>query len=266
MKQSTIIFFILFMLGCQRSSSKIEQNIVTTSTENLQQEIGIQKPEINCEEFFRQIVISSSLPSVKNYKDVFVRIESSSVDKIVLELYVKNNLSESSQSKQIVENAVAWLNFLPDSEKLFDITADPEEPIEINFNKELLKNYDYRKVCGLIAQRNEDVKNNLTKTDCKELNGEMYTGEECLIISSSLENVYKEMIDQSLVKDAEFLLKQLPKTNTSEKINKNGIIEINYKIKQNEVLIEMLYGGGVTNIELTKVNQSVKRKIVYNAD
>lgn len=254
------------MFGCQKASSKTEQNILTETIENPQQKVAIQNSEINCEEFFRQIILSTNLSAVKNYKDVFVRIESSSEDKIVLELYVKNNLSESSQNKQIVENAVAWLNFIPDSEKLFDITSDPEEPVELSFNKELLKTYDFRKSCGLKAKAVENQKNNLAKNNCREIKGDMLSGEECSISSKSLDEVYKDIIDKSLVRDSEFLLKKLPKINTSEKINKNGIVEISYKISQNSVIIEMLYEGGVTDIELNKQNQTVKRKIVYNAD
>lgn len=266
MKHTAILFFVLFMFGCQKASSKTEQNIITETVENPQQKVAAQNSEINCEEFFRQIVLSTNLSAVKNYKDVFVRIESSSEDKIVLELYVKNNISESSQNKQIVENAVAWLNFIPDSEKLFDITSDPEEPVELSFNKELLKNYDYRKSCGLKAKAFENQKNTLAKNNCREITGDMLSGEECSISSKSLDEVYKDIIDKSLVRDSEFLLKKLPKINTSEKINKNGIVEISYKISQNSVVIEMLYEGGVTDIELNKQNQTVKRKIVYNAD
>lgn len=266
MKQSAIIFFILLVFGCQKASSKIEQSSMAKPVETSLQKTVLENSEINCEEFFRQIVLSSNLSAVKNYKDVFVRIESSSEDKIVLELYVKSNLSESSQNKQIVENAVAWLNFIPDSEKLLDITADPEEPVELAFNKELLKKFDFRKACGLPPKTSEKQSRNLSKTNCKEISGDMLSGEECVVSSNSLEVVYKEMIDKSLVRDAEFLLKKLPKINTSEKINKNGIVEISYKVKPNTVIIEMLYEGGLTDIELNKENQTVKRKIIYNAD
>lgn len=263
MKQSAIIFFVLFMFGCQKASSKTEPITEVKSAEVVQPKTVEQNSEFNCEEFFRQLVLSSNLPAIKNYKDVFIRIESSSDDKIVLELYVKNNLSESSQNKQIVENAVAWLNFIPRSEKLFDITADPEEPVELSFKKDLLTQYDFRKACNITARTNEA---DIAKTNCKEITGEMMSGEECTISSHSLEDVYQEIINKSLVRDSEFLLKRLPKINTSEKVNKNGIVEISYKINKNSVIIEMLYEGGVTDIELYKQNQSVKRKIVYNAD
>lgn len=254
------------MFGCQKASSKTEQiSLVNSEKAPLEKEVS-ENSEINCEEFYRQIVLSSNLSAVKNYKDIFVRIESSSEDKIVLELYTKNNLSESSANKQIVENAVSWLNFLPGSEKLFDITADPEEPVELNFNKELLTKFDFRGACGLKTKTNENQNNRLSKTNCKEITGDMLSGEECIVSSNSLESVYREMIDNSLVKDSEFLLKNLPKINTSEKINKNGIVNISYKVNPNVVTIEMLYEGGITDIVLTKQNKTVKRKIVYNAD
>lgn len=266
MKQTAILFFVLFMFGCQKASGKLEQDI-TTKTETVPQEkVTAQNPEINCEEFFRQVVKTSNITAVKNYKDVFVRIESSSEDKIVLEVYVKNNISENSQDQKISENSVAWLHFIPASEKLYDITADPEDPIEVTFNKSLLETNDWRKSCGITPKKSENKISNSAKTDCKEIKGQMFSGEECLIPSKSLDEVYTKMINQSVVKDGEFLLKKLPKMTTTEKINKKGIIEIIYKIKQNEVLIEMLYAGGITDIELKKQNESVKRKIVYNAD
>lgn len=266
MKPSAILFFVLFMFGCQKASSKTEPIAEVKKTEIIQQKTSEQNFEVNCEEFFRQVVLSSNLSAVKNYKDIFIRIESSSDEKIVLELYVKNNLSESSQNKQVTENAVAWLNFIPGSEKLFDITADPEEPLELSFNGELLKKYDFRKACGIQAKKSEKSVNNISRTNCKEITGEMLSGEECIISSNSLDAVYSEIIEKSLVRDSEFLLKKLPKSNTSEKINKNGIVEISYRVNKNSVIIEMLYEGGITDVELYKQNQSVKRKIVYNAD
>lgn len=94
----------------------------------------------------------------------------------------------------------------------------------------------------------------------------MLYGEECIVSSNSLENVYNEIIDQKLVRDSEFLLKTLPKTNTFAKINENGIVEIKYKINSNSVIIGMFYEDGITDIELYKQNESVRRKIVYNVD
>lgn len=94
----------------------------------------------------------------------------------------------------------------------------------------------------------------------------MLYGEECIVSSNSLENVYNKIIEQSLVRDSEFLLKTLPKTYTSAKINENGIVEIKYKVNPNSVIIGMFYEGGITDIELYKQNELVKRKIVYNVD
>lgn len=266
MKQSAILFFVLFMFGCQKASNHTETTPKVKNAEIIEQKTVEPNREINCEEFFREVVLSSNLSAVKNYKDVFVRIESSSDEKIVLELYVKNNLSESSQNQQIVENAVAWLNFIPASEKLFDITADPEEPLEVSFNRELLTKYDFKTLCGIQAKKSVKSVNDNLKTNCKEITGEMLSGEECIISTNSLDAVYNEIVEKSLVRDSEFLLKKLPKINTSQKINKNGIVEISYKVSKNSVIIEMFYEGGITDVELYRQDQSVKRKIVYNAD
>lgn len=109
-------------------------------------------------------------------------------------------------------------------------------------------------------------KKNKPETKCKEIKGVMLHGEECLISSTSLEKVYEEIADKSLVTDAEFLLKKLPENEVSKKMGKNGIISITYIPNPDKIDIEMFYESGITEIHLIKQKENVKRQIIYNAD
>jgi Sec-independent protein translocase protein TatA len=104
------------------------------------------------------------------------------------------------------------------------------------------------------------------KTDCKEITGDMMSGEECLISGSSVENVYKEIIDKKLIEDSKYLLKELPKKDTKVEGKENGPMEINYKMANKLVTIDMEYAGGVTSIELEQKPDGIKRKITHSAD
>jgi len=102
------------------------------------QEKGIQNNKIykSCEEAIIDIVKSSNALALKNFKNTQVRINTLTSEKISIELYVSNDISESSAEKKVAENSVGWLEFIPLTKKLQDITNDPENP-------ELLK-YDIR--------------------------------------------------------------------------------------------------------------------------
>lgn len=267
MMRTIVALFSLLLLNCQKAADKPEIKDEVQKTESSQTEKGAtHKSNPDCEEFFKKILLSSNLAALKNYKDIFIRIEDVSDDKIVLEVYVKNTDSDSPTGTRITENTVAWLHFLPANDKLLDITSDPEDPMVLSFDKNILKESEYRNICGLSEK---ELQNKVfVKADvlCKEIKGTMLRGEECLISGASLEQVYEEMVQKSLVKDAQFLLKKNPKIATTQKINKNGIIDIKYMPGNNKIDIEMFYEGGITDIHLVKKGQNVKRQIIYNLD
>ncbi|WP_312077192.1 hypothetical protein [Chryseobacterium sp.] len=136
------------------------------------------------------------------------------------------------------------------------------------------KNTGFKKQENIVLKKDSSInskkpigsKESKPEIECKEIKGVMLHGEECLISSTSLEKVYEEIADKSLVTDAEFLLKKLPENEVSEKIGKNGIISITYKPSPDKIDIEMFYEGGITEIHLIKQKKNVKRQIVYNAD
>jgi hypothetical protein len=262
MKFILIIFFIFLVLSCQKTPDKTEIPKAVKKIENSETKNDVNKKDlVDCEGFFKKITLSSNLAALKNYQDIFIRIENVSDSKIVLEVYVKN-----SQGDRITENTIAWLHFLPDDEKLVDITADPEDPIVLSSDENILKKYNYRKICGLTEKDSQTKTVLKSSIECQEIKGVMMKGEECLIRNISLEDAYDEIIKKSLVTDAEFLLKKLPAGNYSQKIGKKGIVEITYRLSQNKIDIEMLYEGGITEIHMMKKDQNVKRQIIYNFD
>jgi len=267
MKQTLIVFFTLLMLNCQKAADKTEITEAVQKIENSEAKKDLtEEANLDCEGFFKKIVLSSNLTALKSYKDIFLRIEDISETKIVLEIYVKNTDSNSPTGTRITENTVAWLHFLPDEERLLDITSDPEDPIVLSFDKNILKSNNYRNICGLSEKKSQKESSVTANVNCKEIKGTMLQGEECIISGASLEKVYEEMVQKSLVRDAQFLVKKLPKIATTQKIDKNGIIDIKYKPGNNKIDIEMFYEGGITEIQLVKQGHNVKRKIVYNLD
>ncbi|MBD8082502.1 hypothetical protein [Chryseobacterium caseinilyticum] len=267
MKFILIIFFTLLILSCQKTPVKTEIPKAVKKIEHSETEKDLtEESNLDCGGFFKKIVLSSNLTALKSYEDIFLRIEDISETKIVLEIYVKNTGSDSPTGTRITENTVAWLHFLPGEEKLLDITADPQNPVELSFDENILKKYNYRKICGLTEKDSQTKTVLKSSIECQEIKGVMMKGEECLIRNISLEDAYDEIIKKSLVTDAEFLLKKLPAGNYSQKIGKKGIVEITYRLSQNKIDIEMLYEGGITEIHLMKKDQNVKRQIIYNFD
>ncbi|CAH0266551.1 hypothetical protein [Chryseobacterium sp. Bi04] len=261
------IFFltILLLFSCQKSTITAEITKTKTPPENKRVVNHLQK-NLTCEEFFREIVLSSDLPIIKDIKDIYIRIEDVSDKKIILELYTVNNLSESSEKLQNVENAIAWLEFSPQTLKLLNTTFAPDNPTELNYKKELLSKFDYKKNCGLKSNITEDYKDDLSKTNCKKITSEMLSGEECNISSINMDLVYKQIINEKLVDDSNYLLESIPLKNQTLKINQNGLLSINYRISKEKIEIELSYDGGVTNVILTKEANHIVRKIIYSAD
>ncbi|SDQ12808.1 hypothetical protein SAMN05421664_0637 [Chryseobacterium soldanellicola] len=268
MTRITLIVFILFMFGCKKGPNKSEQVLAKIDTAKNEAKVSESNKIYTCEDILREIVLSSDVEAVKKFKDIFIRVENISEDKITIELYTKNNLSDSPGQKQIVENAVAWLEFLPSSNQLQDITLDPESPKIANYDKNILSKVNILQTCGIKPTTKKTVEKVASKTDCKEVKGEMVTGEECMIASGTLQSVYNEIVNKGLVQDSKFLSKELPKKTNSMNISENesGLMQVKYTINAKTINIEMDYPGGVTNIDLEQKSDGIKRKITYSAD
>lgn len=222
---------------------------------------GTPEVDMGCEEMLKAIVQSSNLTALNAFDDVHFRIERMDAEEIWVNIYTENNLSDNPEQKQIVENAVAWIKYVPKTKKLFDITIDPEAPIELNYDTSLSEGYDIEQLCGLTGSGTST-----DTTDCTAISGEMLSGEQCLEKNSTLAKVYEKIIREQLVEDAQYLEPQLPKSNRSIKDLKDGALRIDYHIKPGNVLVEMLYDGGVTHLELMENGNDVVRKIIYSAD
>jgi len=201
---------------------------------------GTPKPDIeldrDCEESLKVIIQSSNLSVLKTVDDARFRIERIDSRGILINVYTTNDLSEDPEKKQLVENAVAWVSYVPETKKLFDLTADPETPVELNYDTNLSESYRLEQLCGLACSETPT-----DAADCTAISGDMLSGEQCLERNSTLENVYKKIIGEEWVADAQYLEPQLPKSDRSIKDLKGGALRINYQLKPGAVSIEMRY-------------------------
>ena len=46
---------------------------------------------------------------------------------------------------------LAWVRYNVTDAKLYDITKDPDQPIELTFDKKLLEGYDFESQCGIVS-------------------------------------------------------------------------------------------------------------------
>jgi len=102
--------------------------------------------------------------------------------------------------------------------------------------------------------------------DCKDIEVEMGSGRECILKDTDLDKVYQNIIKNKEVDESEYFLKAIPNEKKSVEINKNGLISIDYEITKDKVAIDMNYEGGVTEITLEKIKNTVKRSIYHYAD
>ncbi len=86
---------------------------------------------------------------------MFVKTESLTKEKITIELYVTNDVSEDPSVRKLVDQTVGWLEFFPSTYMLQDITNDIETPENLTYDKSILKNLDIIKLCFFT---NEDIK------------------------------------------------------------------------------------------------------------
>ncbi len=72
-------------------------------------------------------------------------------DSLKIQVYTENNLSDNPNSKQIVESTIAWLIFIPTSQKLINVTSDPQNPINLKYKYSQLD--ILTKICGITAKK-----------------------------------------------------------------------------------------------------------------
>lgn len=267
MKNIFICFFVIFFttIGCKKEvATKVTKpNLVKLDTINKVSEI---KKELTCFEVIKKVVESSDL-NLKDYKTYFVRIDEVKNDSISIQLYFENNLSDDPKKKQLVESTIAWLLFLPNEKKLWNVTADPENPIKVNYTFNYLDGI--YKSCNIPKREipgNSEIEDDIKNKDCKNIKVEMGKGQECLVKNTTLENVYANIIKNGEVDDFRYLLNSIPKNSKIIDINKDGLMNIQYNVQKGKIEILFNYDGGVTEVNIEKVNENVIKRIVYYAD
>ena len=114
-----IYFSILIVLFLSCKSTKV---------------VDKQDIDFNCEEMVVEIVRSSSL-YWKRFPNAFTRIDRVENDSIFIKVFFDMDISDEPNTKQVVENTIAWLLLDLSEKKLYNITYDLENPKKVDFNK-----------------------------------------------------------------------------------------------------------------------------------
>jgi hypothetical protein len=160
MKNIIIIALLVILVGCKDSNSQTLNNKIPKNTIVENSIKKVEKP--TCEEIINRIVKSSNL-NTRNRKDFLTEIDRIEDDNIIIHVYIENNLSDNPKKKQIVESTIAWLSFNPNDIKLFNTTADPDNPIELNFDKKILNEFDFFSSCNIAKKEKKSVSNTAIK-------------------------------------------------------------------------------------------------------
>ena len=99
--------------------------------------VNNQDIDLKCEEMVVEIVRSSSL-DWKRFPNASTRIDRAENDSIFIKIFFDTDISDEPNTKQVVENTIAWLLLNLSEKKLYNITYDLENPKEERFNKKLV--------------------------------------------------------------------------------------------------------------------------------
>ena len=99
--------------------------------------VNNQDIDLKCEEMVVEIVRSSSL-DWKRFPNASTRIDRVENDSIFIKVFFDTDISDEPNTKQVVENTIAWLLLDLSEKKLYNITYDLENPNKVDFNKKLV--------------------------------------------------------------------------------------------------------------------------------
>ena len=146
MIKSVTYILIIVLVACTKSSSN--QTLSTSSSTTINKSVQNDKTYETCEELISSLVRSSNTVALTNFENVQIRIDTITTEKITVELYVSNDISDDPSIKRIAENPVGWIEFFPSTKKLLDITNDPDDPVLLTYNSRILENADLFALCG----------------------------------------------------------------------------------------------------------------------
>ena len=102
--------------------------------------VNNQDIDLKCEEMVVEIVRSSSL-DWKRFPNASARIDRAENDSIFIKIFFDTDISNEPNTKQVVENTIAWLLLDLSEKRLYNITYDLENPKEERFNKKLIDSF-----------------------------------------------------------------------------------------------------------------------------
>lgn len=264
MKNYIIIILFIAFFSCKKNNN--EKDNLTSNSEikdstKVIENTSKKEKIVDCDQLIYDLVVSTDV--TKGYKDFFTRIEKNDGNKIIIQVYFENNLSDDSKTPQLVESTIAWLEFIPSESKLYNITIDPDDPVELKFDKKLIDEKLF-KTCNVNPSKTQEtIENN---NDCVTEGIEMGSKEVCSLKNTTLKEVYSSLIKNKLVDRAEKLQKELPIKSERIDVNTDGLIDIDYKVTKNKIDMTMSFDGGETTILLEQKASNVQRSIVLIAD
>jgi hypothetical protein len=167
MKKKIILVISLVLISC-KDSTKMESNNKSLHNSSVQK---INK--LTCEDIIYKIVRSSNL-EVRDQEKFLTEIDRIEENNIIIHVYTENDISDNPKKKQIVQSTIAWLLLNTNDSKLFNTTADPDNPIELNFDKQILNKNDIFNLCGLIKKQKYEVTAGLVKYSILPVNFDEY--------------------------------------------------------------------------------------------
>ena len=99
--------------------------------------VNNQDIDLKCKEMVVEIVRSSSL-DWKRFPNASTRIDRAENDSIFIKIFFDTDISDEPNTKQVVENRIAWLLLDLSEKKLYNITYHLENPKEVDFNKKFV--------------------------------------------------------------------------------------------------------------------------------
>lgn len=150
---------IIFLITLFTNTISCKQNSDKSLSISKKEKKNIVTQKLTCQEIVEKIIKSSNL-YLKIYKNYFIDIDKIENDSISIHIYFENNLSDNPEEKQIVESTIAWLLLIPNKKKLYNVTVDPENPVELSFDKSILTYNDIFQACK-ISKENIYIRNDL---------------------------------------------------------------------------------------------------------
>lgn len=243
-----ILSYILIFIAVACNKSNSNQTLLTNSSTTLNEAGQNDKRYKTCEELITSLVRSSNVAALKNFKNVQIRIDNITTEKIIVELFVSIDISEDPSIKRIAENPVGWIEFFPGTKKLHDITTDPDNPVLLEYNSTVLENADLFLLCGF---KSKSIDSDINEVKCYRVENGNYS--------------FKDICEYNKTKDFNFihsqivtkfgqddLLTKLPEKDTT--YSTQATPKITYSIKKELIKIDILSEGGETTFKIYRKN------------